>query len=73
MNTYPILRFTARNGALISWLGALLVLAAAGALALSFSSAVVMAVGAAASVLVLGVLYSYTELVRVIAETLLPR
>lgn len=73
MNTYPIIRFTARNGAAISWLGALLVLAAGLALALAFSSGLVMAVGVAAALLTLGLLYSYTELVRVIADTLLPR
>lgn len=73
MNTYPILRFTARNGTAISWIGALLILAAAGALAVAFSSIVVMAIGTGAALLILGILYSYTELVRVIAETLLPR
>jgi len=73
MNTYPILRFTARHGLALSSLGALVVLAASVALALAFTSIVIMAVGVAASVVTLAVFYSYTELVRVIADTLLPR
>ncbi len=73
MNTYPIIRFTARHGAAISWLACLTTLVASAALAVAFSSTTVMVVGAALSVVTLAVLYSYTELVRVIADTLLPR
>ncbi|WP_108663145.1 hypothetical protein [Acuticoccus kandeliae] len=73
MNTYPIIRFTARHGAIIAWSGALLALAAAIALAIAFSSLVVMIVGAGVALVVLVLLYSYTELVRIIADTLLPR
>lgn len=73
MNTYPVLRFTARHGAIISWLGALFVLGAGGALALEFSSPVVMVIAVCTALVMLGILYSYTELVRIIAETLLPR
>jgi len=73
MNTYPIIRFTARNGAIISWIGAALVLAAGAALAVAFHSLTVFGVGALAALGMLALLYSYTELVRVIADTLLPR
>jgi hypothetical protein len=71
--TYPVVQFLVSRGKTLSW--ALSALVLLGALGLSLASATPwpLVIGAAGAVVLLGLLLSYVEVLRIIADTLLPK
>jgi hypothetical protein len=71
--TYPVVRFLARHGVLVSWICGLFVLIAA-MIAVALGAPVwLIFVSAFAAPLVAVFVRSYVEIVQIISEILLPR
>ena len=71
--TYPVVNFLVVNGMILSILISVLLIMAAFYLALTGWSPLVVIVGIGAAVVIGGLLASYVEVLRIIADTLMPR
>jgi len=71
--TYPVVNFLVRNGMILSILISVLPILAALYLALAGWSPLMLVVGIGAAVVVGILLASYVEVLRIIADTLMPR
>lgn len=71
--TYPVVQFLVARGKVVSQVLSLLVFLASIAWALSGGSVWVAVGGAIVSGVLLGLLLSYVEVLRIIADTLLPK
>lgn len=71
--TYPVVTFLVARGMTLALLLGLAPLAAAAVLALLGWSPLVLAGGLVASVVLGGLLVSYVEVLRIIADTLMPK
>ena len=71
--TYPVVNFLVRNGMILSILISVLPILATIYLALAGWSPLMLVVGIGAAVVVGILLASYVEVLRIIADTLMPR
>jgi len=71
--TYPVVNFLVRNGMILSILISVLPILATLYLALAGWSPLMLVVGIGAAVVVGILLASYVEVLRIIADTLMPR
>ncbi len=71
--SYPLVSFLVRHGVRCAILVGLLPLVAAAALTIAGWSAVVLGVAIVVSVVLTVLLLSYVEVLRIIADTLMPR
>lgn len=71
--SYPVVQFLVARGSQLSWGLSVMVLLLFAAAGLYTSTYWLIAAGAVISILCLGLLLSYVEVLRIIADTLIPK